>query len=46
MSDRPERPEKPASAAEIAKWMEEDFDAALAEGIENADQPTDEDDSD
>jgi len=31
MSDRPD---EDASAAEIARWMEEDFGEALAEGIE------------
>jgi len=36
----PERPDEDASAVEIARWMEEDFGEALAEGIE---QPTEED---
>jgi len=42
--DRPERPGPDADAAEIARWMEEDFGRAVAEGIENAadDEPDDE----
>jgi len=39
MSDRPG---EDASAAEIAAWMEEDFGEALAEGIEQAVDETDE----
>mgnify|MGYP007116791507 FL=1 len=39
----PERPDEDASAAEIARWMEEDFGEALAEGIEQA---TEEDEGD
>jgi hypothetical protein len=39
----PERPGEDASAAEIARWMEEDFGEALAEGIEQA---TEEDEGD
>ena len=31
-----DRPDEDASAAEIARWMEEDFDEALAEGIRDA----------
>jgi hypothetical protein len=31
-----DRPDEDASAAEIARWMEEDFGEALAEGIANA----------
>ena len=31
-----DRPDKDASAAEIARWIEEDFGEALAEGIEEA----------
>jgi hypothetical protein len=38
-----DRPDEDASAAEIARWMEEDFDEALAEGIEQA---TEEDEND
>ncbi|WP_049900701.1 hypothetical protein [Natrinema sp. J7-1] len=34
--DGPERPGPDADAAEIARWMEEDFGRAVAEGIENA----------
>jgi len=42
-SERPERPGPDADAAEIARWMEEDFGRAVAEGMANA---VDEDDSD
>jgi hypothetical protein len=35
-SERPERPGPDADAAEIARWMEEDFGRALADGVENA----------
>ena len=35
-SERPERPGPDADAAEIARWMEEDFGWALAEGAANA----------
>lgn len=31
-----DRPDEDASAAEIARWMEEDFSEALAEGIKQA----------
>ena len=31
--ERPERPDKGATAAEIARWMEEDFEAAVAQGM-------------
>lgn len=34
--DEPTRPEADADATEIAKWMEEDFEWALSEGITNA----------
>ncbi|GAA0524813.1 hypothetical protein SAMN04488066_10616 [Halorubrum aquaticum] len=46
--DNPERPERPGSdadAAEIARWMEEDFGWALAEGaasVDDEDEPDDE----
>jgi hypothetical protein len=33
---RPERPGEDADASEIARWMEEDFWAAVAEGVEDA----------
>ena len=33
-----DRPDEDASAAEIARWMEEDFSEALAEGIEQANE--------
>ncbi|QSG11870.1 hypothetical protein HSBGL_1453 [Halapricum desulfuricans] len=33
-SERPERPGPDADAAEIARWMEEDFGWAIAEGME------------
>lgn len=32
----PDRPGPDASRAEIARWMEEDFGEALAEGIRDA----------
>jgi hypothetical protein len=35
--ERVERPDEDAGAAEIARWMEEDFGAALAEGMKQAD---------
>ena len=38
-----DRPDEDASAAEIARWMEEDFSEALAEGIKQA---TEEDEHD
>jgi hypothetical protein len=38
-----ERPGEDASAAEIAAWMEEDFGQALAEGMAQAADQTDED---
>lgn len=31
-----DRPDEDASAAEIARWMEEDFGEALVEGIRDA----------
>jgi hypothetical protein len=31
-----ERPDEDASAAEIVRWMEEDFGEALAEGMKQA----------
>lgn len=40
------RPDEDASAAEIARWMEEDFGEDLAEGIEQAANDDEEDDSD
>ena len=43
--DDPERPGPDADAAEIARWMEEDFGRAVAEGMANAgdeDNPDDE----
>jgi hypothetical protein len=41
-----DRPDEDASAAEIARWMEEDFGEALAEGMEQGveDDEDDEDD--
>lgn len=41
-----DRPDEDASAAEIARWMEEDFGEALAEGVEEAveEKQTDEND--
>ncbi len=39
-----DRPDEDASAAEIARWMEEDFGEALAEGIEQATEEEDEGD--
>jgi hypothetical protein len=36
MRERPERPGPDASSKEIAEWMERDFEAALAEGIEES----------
>jgi hypothetical protein len=42
-SERPDRPGPDADVAEIARWMEEDFGRAVAEGMANA---GDEDDSD
>ena len=44
-SEWPERPGPDADAAEIARWMEEDFGWALAEGAADAvdeDEPDDE----
>ncbi|WP_161605582.1 hypothetical protein [Natrialba chahannaoensis] len=32
----PDRPNSDADIDEIAKWMEEDFDWAVTEGIQNA----------
>lgn len=31
-----DRPDEDATSAEIAKWMEQDFGEALAEGMEQA----------
>lgn len=31
-----DRPDEDASVAEVARWMEEDFGEALAEGMEQA----------
>jgi hypothetical protein len=45
--DDPERPERPgpdADAAEIARWMEEDFGRSVAEGMANAGDRDDPDD--
>ncbi|MCU4728583.1 hypothetical protein [Halapricum hydrolyticum] len=45
--DDPERPERPgpdADAAEIARWMEEDFGRAVVEGMANAGEEDDTDD--
>jgi hypothetical protein len=41
-----DRPDEDASAAEIARWMEEDFGEALAEGMKQSvgDTEADEDD--
>ncbi|WP_280535410.1 hypothetical protein [Halopenitus sp. POP-27] len=38
-----DRPDEDASPAEIARWMEEDFGEAVAEGMEQA---VEDDDSD
>ena len=38
-----DRPDEDASRAEIARWMEEDFGGALAEGMKQA---TEEDEDD
>ena len=38
-----DRPDEDANSAEIARWMEESFGEALAEGIEQA---TEEDEND
>ncbi|WP_338739419.1 hypothetical protein [Haloplanus salilacus] len=40
-----DRPDEDASAAEIARWMEEDFGEALAEGMKQG-LEDDEDDED
>jgi hypothetical protein len=39
-----DRPDEDASAAEIARWMEEDFGEALAEGMKQATEEDDEHD--
>jgi hypothetical protein len=41
-----ERPGEDATSAEIAKWMEESFGEAVAEGIEQAVETDEENDSD
>ena len=38
-----DRPDEDADSAEIARWMEEDFGEALAEGIEQAGEDDDSD---
>jgi hypothetical protein len=43
-SERPERPGPDADAAEIARWMEEDFGWALAEGMRIALEEDEEED--
>lgn len=41
-----DRPSEDATSAEIAKWMEESFGEAVAEGIEQAVETDEEDDND
>jgi hypothetical protein len=41
-----DRPSEDATSAEIAEWMEESFGEAVAEGIEQAVETNEEDDSD
>ena len=38
--ERVERPDEDAGAAEIARWMEEDFGEALADGMKQEDSDT------
>jgi len=40
-----DRPDDDADASEIARWMEEDFGEALAEGVEDALEEISEDDA-
>lgn len=41
-----DRPDEDATSAEIARWMEEDFGEALAEGMEQATEGDDDDEQD
>jgi hypothetical protein len=41
-----DRPGPDASAAEIARWMEEDFGEALAEGMKQASEDDEDDEHD
>ena len=42
-SDRPERPPPDADAAEIARWMEEDFYESVTEGVKQTNKEVSDD---